>query len=143
MKCSQDTIQSAFQSFFERSYHSNFFFRDLLTFRQAQKGPSCLDEFFNLHRVLGSCEFQWCGFHLWAFSKNSLNIQLMLFSLHKSLLHLLRIWFMRIFARPKKMHEPRTECILFYGNAPTKIISTHCASLFLGVDNLVWLPVAK
>ena len=26
----------------------------------------------------------------------------------------MRIWFMRIFARPKKTHEPRTRCISFY-----------------------------
>ena len=32
-----------------------------------------------LHRVLGSCGFQWCGFHLCPFSKNSPNIQLMRF----------------------------------------------------------------
>ena len=41
-----------------------------------------------LHRVLGSCGFQWCGFHSCGFhssgfSKNSPNIQLMQFSLHK------------------------------------------------------------
>ena len=36
-----------------------------------------------LHRVLGSCGFQWCGFHLCTFSKNSPNIQHMRFSLHK------------------------------------------------------------
>ena len=35
-----------------------------------------------LHLVLGSCGFQWCGFHLCAFLKNSQNIQLMRFSLH-------------------------------------------------------------
>ena len=38
---------------------------------------------FQLHRVLGSCEFQWCLFHPCIFSKNSPNIQLMRFSLHK------------------------------------------------------------
>ena len=37
--------------------------------------------FHKIHRVLGSCGFQWCVFH--SFSKNSLNIQLMWFSLHK------------------------------------------------------------
>ena len=37
----------------------------------------------NVHPVLGFCGFQWCGFHLYAFSKNSPNIQLMRFSLHK------------------------------------------------------------
>ena len=31
--------------------------------------------FHKIHRVLGSCGFQWCVFH--SFSKNSLNIQLM------------------------------------------------------------------
>ena len=36
-----------------------------------------------VQRVLGSCEFQWCGFHSCAFSKNSPNIHLMQFSLHK------------------------------------------------------------
>ena len=37
--------------------------------------------FHKIHRVLGSCGFLWCVFH--SFSKNSLNIQLMWFSLHK------------------------------------------------------------
>ena len=37
----------------------------------------------HVHRVLGFSGFQWCGFHLCAFSKNSPNIQLMQFSLHK------------------------------------------------------------
>ena len=32
-----------------------------------------------LHLVLGFCGFQWCGFHLCEFSKNSPNIQLMSF----------------------------------------------------------------
>ena len=36
-----------------------------------------------VHRVLGFCGFQWCGFHLCIFSKNSPNIQLMRFPLHK------------------------------------------------------------
>ena len=39
---------------------------------------------FYIHRVLGSCRFQWCSFHLCAFSKNSPNIQFMRFSLHIS-----------------------------------------------------------
>ena len=38
---------------------------------------------FIVHRVLDSCGFQWCSFHLCTFSKNSPNIQLMRFSLHK------------------------------------------------------------
>ena len=36
-----------------------------------------------VHRILGSCGFQWCGFHSCALSKNSPNIQLMQFTLHK------------------------------------------------------------
>ena len=38
---------------------------------------------WSIHRVLGYCVFQWCGFHSCTFSKNSPNIQLMRFSLHK------------------------------------------------------------
>ena len=36
----------------------------------------------NVHRVLSSCGFQWCGFHSCVVSENSPNIQLMWFSLH-------------------------------------------------------------
>ena len=36
-----------------------------------------------LHRGLGYCRFHCCGFQLCAFSKNSQNIQLIQFSLHK------------------------------------------------------------
>ena len=73
--------------------------------------------YYYLHRVLGSWRFQWCVFHSYAFSKNSPNIQLMRFSLHTwrnpfglLMTLVLRICFLRIFARPKKMHEPRTGC---------------------------------
>ena len=38
---------------------------------------------FWVHQVLGSCGFQWCSFRWCAFSKNSPNIHLMRFSLHK------------------------------------------------------------
>ena len=46
-----------------------------LRFRKA-------DGLFCIHQVLGSCGFQWCGFHSCTFSKNSPNIQLMWFSVH-------------------------------------------------------------
>ena len=69
-----------------------------------------------VHRVLDSCGFQWCGFHLCAFSKNSPNIQLMLFSLGKlrnSFTHAFLVTndlsaadlVHADFARPKKLHE--------------------------------------
>ena len=72
-----------------------------------------------LHRVLGSCGFQWCSFHSCAFSKNSPNIQLMRFSLHKwrnSFTHAFLVTNdlivaelnHAVFARPKKPHELRT-----------------------------------
>ena len=35
-----------------------------------------------INQILGSCEFQWSGFHSCDFSKNSPNIQLMWFSQH-------------------------------------------------------------
>ena len=73
---------------------------------------------YHLQQVLGSCGFQRWGFQMCTFSKNRLIIQLMQFSLHKwrnSFTHAflvindisaVRIWLLRIFARPKKMHGP-------------------------------------
>ena len=83
---------------------------------------------FQIHRVLGSCGFQWCVFHLCTFSKNSPNIQLIRFSLHKwrnSFNHsfwvtndlqiqVLWIWFLWIFGRPRKMNEQRTWCSMLF-----------------------------
>ena len=40
-------------------------------------------QIFGIHWALGSCGFQWCGFHLCTFSINYPNIQLMQFSLRK------------------------------------------------------------
>ena len=75
---------------------------------------------FQVHRVLGSCGFQWCSFHSCAFSKNSPNIQLMQFSLHKWRKSFTSAFLVindlsatdLVFERPKKMHEPRTGCTL-------------------------------
>ena len=53
--------------------------------------------------------FQWCSFHLWAFSKNCPNIQVMTL-LGLLMTSLLRIWFMKIFARLKRTDKSRTRC---------------------------------
>ena len=78
----------------------HFFSMHTKTFQNASLSSCCPKSFYishrvvigkswkfmkqnNLHWVLGSCGFQWCVFHLCAFSKNSPNIQLMRFLLHK------------------------------------------------------------
>ena len=58
-------------TFFDMCSGCNTVIRILTAFKSRH--ISCYP---TLHRVLGSCWFQRCGFHLCAFSKNSPNIQL-------------------------------------------------------------------
>ena len=78
-------------------------------------------EFFDwLHRVLGSCGFQWCSFHSCGVSKKSWNICLMQILCTNSLAHAFFhiLWSLYScgfgpygFSQNQKMSEPRTRCL--------------------------------
>ena len=95
---------------------SNFFQSPVVS---RVKCECCIISNSGRQQGLGSCRFQWCGFHSCTFSKNSLCNFLYISYISPSLTRfwlvmtqVLGIWFMQIFARLKKMHEPRTRCTI-------------------------------
>ena len=100
--------------------------------------------------VLSLCKFQWCGFSCENLQKIAQISSLCVFhSITEEILSLmnfwllmtyvLQIWFMRIFVRHKKTHEPRTGCIyIFFETQKTKE-TLLCSFLFDRICYQKWL----